>query len=183
MGDPRHAERAVLIVISGLPGTGKTTVAERVARRVGAAHLSIDPVEDALMGAGFPPGWQTGVAAYEAVRAMAELTLRTGTSVVVDAVNDSEPARETWSRAAAAAGAEVRWFVITVADETTHARRLADRVRDFAHLAEPTWEQVQRLRRESAPWPDAVPRIETAERDVAGIVDEIAHALGAGSEG
>lgn len=86
----------MLIVISGLPGVGKTTVADLVGARLGAVRLSIDPVEDALLGAGFPQGWETGVAAYEAVRAMAELNLRTGRTVVVDAVNDSEPARDTW---------------------------------------------------------------------------------------
>jgi len=34
---------AVLIVISGLPGTGKTTVGEAVARRSRAVWLSVDP--------------------------------------------------------------------------------------------------------------------------------------------
>src|SRR3954451_4266741 len=92
-----HARQGegVLIVISGLPGTGKSAVAAALAARLGAAHLSIDPIEDALLGAGIPRSWETGVAAYEAARVMAEQNLSLGASVVVDAVNDSEPARET----------------------------------------------------------------------------------------
>jgi len=95
----------MLIVISGLPGTGKTAVAAGVAARLRAVHLSIDTVEDAMLGAGLAPGWQTGVAAYEATRAAAEQNLALGRDVVVDAVNDSEPARQTWRRAAERAAA------------------------------------------------------------------------------
>jgi predicted kinase len=40
----------VLVVISGLPGTGKTAVADGVAHRLIALHLSIDPIEDAMLG-------------------------------------------------------------------------------------------------------------------------------------
>ena len=79
-----------LIVVSGLPGTGKTAVAHALADRIGAVHLSIDPVENAILGAGVERGWNTGVAAYEAVRVMAQANLVRGLTVVVDAVNDSE---------------------------------------------------------------------------------------------
>lgn len=54
----------VLIVISGLPGTGKSTVAAALARNLQATHLSIDEVENAMLGAGLSPGFRTGVAAY-----------------------------------------------------------------------------------------------------------------------
>lgn len=42
---------AVLIVISGLPGTGKTSVAGIIARDRDAVHLSIDAIEDTLLDA------------------------------------------------------------------------------------------------------------------------------------
>lgn len=133
----------VLVVVSGLPGTGKTAVARAVARRLGAAHLSVDPVEDALLGAGLPPDRTTGIAAYEAVRAAAESTLEASTDVVVDAVNDSEPARATWQRAADRAGARLTHVLLTVTDRDEHRRRLADRSRGLTHVPEPTWEQVE----------------------------------------
>src|ERR671927_742877 len=97
----------MLVVVSGLPGTGKSTVAEAVARRAGAVVLSVDEVEEALLGAGLASDWTTGAAAYEAVAAAAAENLRLGHTVIVDAVNDSEPARDTWRRAAAAAAAEL----------------------------------------------------------------------------
>ena len=48
------------------PATGKSAVALAVAEHLHAVYLSIDPVEDAMLGAGLPAGWTTGVAAYEA---------------------------------------------------------------------------------------------------------------------
>src|SRR4051794_7903574 len=91
---------ALLVVVSGLPGTAKSAVAGVLARRLGAPHLSIDVVEEALLAAGCPSGWTTGVAAYEAVGALAAENLALGLPVVVDAVNDSDAARQTWRTAA-----------------------------------------------------------------------------------
>lgn len=139
-------------MISGLPGTGKTAVAGEVAGKLRAVHLSIDVVEDAMLGAGLPAGWTTGVAAYEVTRAAAEQNLALGRAVVVDAVNDSEPARGTWRRAAGRAGVALRFVVLVCADRREHRRRLEHRRRGFRHLPEPTWEDVEA--RAYAPWTD-----------------------------
>jgi predicted kinase len=160
----------VLIVIPGLPGTGKSAVAAALAARLRAVHLSIDPVEDALLGAGLPRSWETGVAAYEATRVMAEQNLALGTSVVVDAVNDSEPARQTWRIAAANAGAELAFVLLTLNDEAEHRRRLEGRVRELTHVPEPSWADVLAGAEAYAPWAEgACLRI-----DAEPAVDEVA---------
>jgi predicted kinase len=144
----------MFIVVSGLPGTGKTAVARGVSERLGATHLSIDLVEDALLGAGLAPGWTTGVAAYEAVRSVAENNLTLGRSVVVDAVNDSEAARDTWRRASASTGVPVNFVLLTLSDVGEHRRRLEGRQRGLSHVPEPTWEQVQARAGSFEPWVD-----------------------------
>jgi 2-phosphoglycerate kinase len=57
--DPDYHERAYwgtssmadagLIVVSGLPGVGKTSIARALAGRVGAVHLRLDTIEQILL--------------------------------------------------------------------------------------------------------------------------------------
>jgi predicted kinase len=42
----------MLVVLSGLPGVGKTTIARELARATGAVHVRIDAIEQALRNAG-----------------------------------------------------------------------------------------------------------------------------------
>jgi predicted kinase len=151
----------MLVVVSGLPGVGKSTVAAALAARWGATHLSIDEVEDALLGCGLPAGERTGVAAYEAVRAAAQQNLALGNTVVVDAVNDSEPARETWRRAARATDRPLRFVLLALEDADEQRRRLTGRLRGHAHLPEPAWSRVEQVARGYADWAgDEVVRVD-----------------------
>ena len=162
-----------LIVVSGLPGVGKTSVAEICATRLGSVHLSIDAVEESILACGLLAGWQTGVAAYEAARAVAEMNLRLGRSVVVDAVNDSEAARQTWRSAAARTGAHLAFVHLVIPDVREHQRRLRGRDRGLAFVGEPTWTDVERRRATYAPWTDEVIELDAGARTA----DEIAEAL------
>jgi len=143
-----------LIVISGVPGTGKTAVAAGLATRLNAVHLSIDTAEDAMLGAGLPAGWETGVAAYEVTRAAAEQNLALGWDVVVDAVNDSEPARQTWRHAAERAAVTLRFVLLACSNRDEHRRRLESRQRGLRHLPEPTWNHVEARASAYEPWTD-----------------------------
>lgn len=165
--------RGGLVVVSGLPGVGKTSVAVALADRMRAVHLSIDVVEETLLGCGFPAGWRVGVAAYEATRAAAELNLRLGHVVVVDAVNDSEEARQTWRTAADATESDLVFVHLVVSDEREHERRLGGRNRGFSHIPEPTWDDVQRRRAEYAPWVDEHIEIDTSSRTPTEIADTL----------
>lgn len=143
---------AALIVVSGLPGVGKTAVAGAVAARLNGVHLSVDPVEDAMLRCDIPAGWNVGVAAYEAVRTMAEANLALGRVVVVDAVNDSEAARDTWWAAARNSKAALIFTVLMCSDLDEHRRRLEGRSRGFSRLPEPSWAQVLDRSRDYVPW-------------------------------
>ena len=162
-----------LIVISGLPGVGKTRVAEIAATHTGSVHLSIDAVEESILACGLPPGRQVGVAAYEAVRAMAELNLRLGRSVIIDAVNDSEDARQTWRAAGARTNSRIDFVHLVVSDAQEHERRLSGRDRGLTYVGEPAWVDVQRRRAGYAVWVDEVVEVDTAARTA----DEVADAL------
>ena len=44
------------------------------------------------------------------------------------------------------------WCTSSVANETAHRRRLADRQRGLSRYPEPTWDDVERRRSETEPW-------------------------------
>lgn len=173
----RQSER-VLIVVSGLPGTGKSAVAAELAVRLGAVHLSIDRIEDALLGAGLSRSWETGVAAYEAARAVAEQNLDLGRTVVVDAVNDSEPARDTWRLGSTRTGVRLAFVLLTLDDETEHRRRLEGRTRDLVHVREPSWDDVRARAAAYTPWADGTCLRVSAERPVEQLALEVIERLG-----
>lgn len=162
-----------LVVISGLPGVGKTAVAASVAARTISVHLSVDPVEDAMLDCGLPSGWNTGVAAYEAVRTLAEQNISLGHPVVVDAVNDSEAARDTWRNAASQQGATLKLVHLTCGDPVEHRRRLEGRQRGFTRLPEPTWHQVLDRKRDYPAWNDPHLEIDTGMASVEEITDRV----------
>jgi predicted kinase len=165
--------KRVLIVISGLPGTGKSAVAAELAARLKALHLSIDPIEDALLGAGLRRSWETGVAAYEAARVVAEQNLSLGRSVVVDAMNDSEPARETWRVASTNSGAGLSFVLLILDDEAEHRRRLEGRTRNLTHVPEPSWDDVRARAAAYEPWADGTCQRINADQPVDELVLEL----------
>ena len=87
----------MLIVLSGLPATGKTALAAAVARELGAVLLSVDPVDfGPRLGRRPTRPAPAGRAAYAVVGAMAEQNLALETTVVVDAVNAVGEAKTFW---------------------------------------------------------------------------------------
>ena len=104
---------------------------------------------------------------------MAEQNLRLGHDVVVDAVNDSAPARQTWRTAASRTGAHLEFVYLVTSDVKEHQRRLNGRDRGLVHVGEPSWSDVQRRRTEYASWSDEVLEFDAAVRgvdDIAGVL-------------
>ncbi len=152
----------MLIVLSGLPASGKTTVATEVARALGAVLLSVDPIDSALAAAGTRETGIPGIAAYAVVGAMAEQNLAIGATVVVDAVNAVGEAKTFWLELARRRDARLLAIEVVLSDEVLHRQRLAGRVRELA-IAEPTWEAVALRRQEWVAWPFAALVIDSAE--------------------
>lgn len=143
----------MLIVLSGLPGTGKSTIADGIARARQTPAFSVDPIESAIVRAGIPATFETGLAAYLIAETMAERNLAAGLDAVIDAVNAVEEARDMWRGLAARHAVELRIIECLVSDGDLHRTRLASRRRGLA-FAEPSWDDVERRKGEWTTWPE-----------------------------
>jgi predicted kinase len=142
-------DAAILIVFGGLPGTGKTTLAQALAEQRGAAYLRIDAIEQALRDSGMLAG-EVGPAGYLVADALADANLRLGVSVVADSVNPLAVTRDAWRRVAEAASVRIVEIEVICSDAAEHRRRVETRTIDLPGLTAPSWAQV--LDREYEPW-------------------------------
>jgi predicted kinase len=141
------------IVLSGLPGSGKTVLAEGLSRALSVPIFSVDPIEAAMWRAGLAKT-ETGVAAYEVARALADEHLRLRHAVIVDAVNPVEAPRAAWRNLAAKHRVSLKIIECVVSDETMHRQRIEARVRSVAGTHEFTWGQLLQRRAEYEAWTD-----------------------------
>lgn len=132
----------MLVLLTGLPGTGKSTIAAAVARALPAALLSADPIDAALIRAGMSPAQRPDKAGYEVMKALAAEQLAVGTAVVIDAVNPFHFVRQAYLDIAAAHAAPVAVIITRCSDVATHRRRIE--ARHNAGLKAIDWAGVER---------------------------------------
>lgn len=168
--------------MAGLPGVGKSAIAEGLVRALDGVLFSVDPVEAALLRAGVDRSEPTGLAAYVVVEDLARIQLRLGRPVVVDAVNAVEPARAQWRELAAEQRVPMTFVEVVCSDPAEHRRRLAGRDRGLVGFPEPTWEDVGRRRGEFEEWSHddrvLIDSMQPLERCVAGVLDQLSERTG-----
>jgi predicted kinase len=153
----------LLIVIGGLPGTGKTSLARGLARVLDAVHVRIDTIEQALRSATIGSD-ALGAAGYVVGYGVAADNLALGRTVVADAVNPLTSTRAAWREVGERAAVAVVEVEVICSDAGEHRRRVESRVCDIPGLALPGWDAVQR--RVYEPWTDAHVVIDTAHQSV-----------------
>ena len=165
---PVEFRRPTLYVFSGLPGTGKSTLAMRLAKRLAAAYLRIDTVEKALLDL---CSFNAEGEGYRLSYRVAADNLRLGVSVVADSCNTMELTRREWQAVAAANGADCCDIEICCSDEAEHRRRVETRDGGSEGLYIPSWTEVQN--REYEPWQSDRTVVDTAGKTVDESFDEL----------
>ena len=167
----------MLVVIGGLPGTGKTTIAQDVVRRsAGVVYLRIDVIEQAIRASEVLAG-DIGPAGYAAAYALAGSNLGLGRDVIADCVNPLPVTRAAWRSVAEAAASPIIEVEIICSDIAEHRRRVEGRTGDIPGLVPPPWNAV--LARRYEPWPGPRMVIDTAYSAAQDAASEILAAMAA----
>lgn len=160
--EKKFALPQTLIILSGLPGCGKTTLARLLVQELQLPILTIDDVVDAI-----PEHLAMRHADYfweDMVHILLQLVdaqLAWGHSVIVDSVFmgvDENQTQHRWSdrrrayEIAQQRGVNFRPITCHISDETVWRERLAQRARQFPNAPVATWTQVDMQRRFFQPW-------------------------------
>jgi predicted kinase len=148
-----------LIVFTGLPGAGKSSVAEALGHELNIPVFAKDWLEAALRRCRLQPDPQQetaglSYAGYELLTTLAERQLRLGQSAILDSVAGPPAVREQWRKLAGEYKAG--WFVIecVCSDESLHRQRLSGRQRGIPGWYELSWADVEKVRSYYVPWSD-----------------------------
>jgi predicted kinase len=165
----------VLVIFGGLPGVGKTTIAQELARQIGAMHIRIDSIEQAIRDCAAVVAPPLEEAGYRVGYAVARDNLRIGRTVVADSVNPLRVTRDAWREVGQNAQVDTIEIEIICSDCGEHRSRVEQRQGDISGLRLPTWEEV--VSREYHPWNREHIVIDTANRSVAESVKVLRGAL------
>ena len=137
-----------LVIFSGLPGTGKSTLANRLAREQQWTLLSIDDVVGEIPDNPDVGFWDSKVTILLGLTAV---QLELGLSVIVDSVFMNTD-RHYAQQLAGKYGARFRPIYVFVSDDKVWEQRVAKRFDQLNNKAVATWERIQVQRGHFRKW-------------------------------
>jgi predicted kinase len=141
-----------LIVISGLPGTGKTRLAEALSLQLDVPVFSVAWVLGALAPFGVLEQPDRGAKAYAIITSLVEHRLRLGRSAIVDGMVGSDEVRTRWMKLAAGNGGAFKVIECVCSDPELHRARIEARAESIPGWPDPGWDHVQAMRERYVPW-------------------------------
>ncbi|CAK1692007.1 MULTISPECIES: AAA family ATPase [Vibrio] len=146
-----------LYIFSGLPASGKSTLAKLLASRTGAMYVRIDTFEQGLRDlCSFKVEGEGYRLSYRIIRD----NLALGISSISDSCNPIELTRHEWQDVAKSTGANFVNIEVVCSDLTEHEHRVKTRDNEIENLNLPNWQQVQN--RHYDKWKTDVIKIDTA---------------------
>jgi predicted kinase len=142
---PFNNHQSLLLLIAGLPASGKTWLANYLSEKWGAVHINSDTVREAL-GLRGHYDQVSKQKVYDSMLAQAANALQAGHLVVVDSTFYKVSLRQAWVGMAQKHGASVR-FVETKVPEGIAFQRLQKKRPD----SEADWQVYQQLKKEWEP--------------------------------
>jgi predicted kinase len=119
----------MLVLTTGLPGTGKSRVARFVGKELHAPVIDKDVIKSALLERGEEDWNRSGSLSYTIIRELAQELLKQGFDVVVDSPGHYHRFQAAMVAVAEEQGSEIRVIQTVCSDEEERRRRFAKRKR------------------------------------------------------
>lgn len=150
-----------LVLFSGLPGTGKTSLAIELSRRLQIPLFAKDRFQSQLRLLGLTE--REGAAGYELLFDIADQQLALGIGVILDAVFPMQGFRQRAETLAERHTAAFKTIFCYFIDDTLHRARLEHRQQYVPHWTPVGWDEVERIRATFELWsPEAALHLDAA---------------------
>lgn len=149
--------KPLFITLAGLPGTGKTTLAKSLAKKLSLVYLRLDCIE--------VPFYRYNAASgskgegYDAIVNLARENLNLGLDVIVDTVNPLHLTRKLFRDLAKESNANLLQFELKTNNLLLHKKRIEQRKADIIGHNLPTWNKVLNVEYEE--WDESVDGLAT----------------------
>lgn len=160
--------KAVLYILSGLPGTGKSTLAKTFSEKMNAVYLRIDTIEQEIRDL---CNFNVGGEGYRLTYRIIEDNLKVGNNVISDQVNPVNFIRKEFNNLAVKNNCKYMNIEIICSDEKEHKYRIENRINEIENLKLPTWEEIKNRNYER--WEEEHIIIDTAKKTINECINEL----------
>ncbi|GIJ97272.1 adenylyl-sulfate kinase [Capnocytophaga stomatis] len=160
--------RPILFVFSGLPASGKSTLAQRIASKFVAVYLRIDTIEQGLRDLCNIDVEGEG---YRMAYRIASDNLKLGLNVIADCCNPIALTRNEWKHIAQNTNSFLINIEVVCSDKEEHQKRVFNRISEIENLKLPNWESILEYHYEN--WTGNRIQIDTSHKTIEDCVSEL----------
>lgn len=136
--------KSTIIVIGGLPCSGKTTLGKELSTLLNLPVISKDELEAAIVRKGLASNKSMNGVGYEVMASIAKAHVESGSSVIFDFIASKNRVIECWP---SLLNLNVKYVECTCPEEQLHKERIHSRQRNIEGWYELTWEEVLKIKK------------------------------------
>ena len=138
----------VMIVIGGIPGVGKSTLANALSKGLGIPVFSKDELEAAVARKGICSSKDMHGVGYEIMATLAKSQIANGNSAIFDFIASKSRVNDLWPQLL---NTDIKYIECICSNEDVHKERIQSRKRNIEGWYELTWEDVLSIKRNYQP--------------------------------